>query len=458
MSESGIAQAAAHAELQHLGWEEVDFGHVRKTFSYGAMGHVRTTITVHTYTGSWEAETSGGEPPDSLIEGWAKGAQDVINKWPPKIEAVFRKWRDIPSEWDFWEETWGLDHATKELTLSPDEDSEGSLELGNTRLAADLDNVRLRTGDLNGTYAEKFREDYVSYLQPTIANQGAVTALLAVATHTMESLWGKTYVDLIDIEYKAENAMEASAPSGGDSGGDALVAGLLVVGAVAAGVSAVATAGGSVAVAAALVGGSASAAGSLLSHFSDDPEPKKIPLGADHPDEVFTKLEEALDELDRQIEAQERDLVTLLSAGHDLTTIQVPHSDLRLKRSGITDAAPGEVLESQQLVTVDGETIAKITELWLPTIVGDLRSAREELDAKVAPWRRPSGIGLEPTGAWPQFRDLQSAMVEVIGATADELEGAATALQEAARLIGLSDEEANRQFDRKADKIIEQDI
>ena len=38
MSGSTIAQAAAHAELQHLGWEEVDFGHVRKTFSCGAMG------------------------------------------------------------------------------------------------------------------------------------------------------------------------------------------------------------------------------------------------------------------------------------------------------------------------------------------------------------------------------------------------------------------------------------
>jgi hypothetical protein len=457
VSESGIAQAAAHAELQHLGWEEVDFGHVRKTFSYGAMGHVRTTITVHTYTGSWEAETSGGEPPDSMVETWVKGAQDVIKKWPPKIERVFSKWRDIPNEWDFWEETWGLDHATKELTLSPDEDAEGSLEFGNTRLAADLDNLRLRTGDLNGTYAEKFRENYVAYLQPTIANQGAVVALLAVATHTMESLWGKTYVDLVDLEYKAEKAMEASAPSG-DSGTDALVVGLTVVAAVAAGVAAVATAGGSVAVAAALVGGGTSAAGSLLSHFSDEPEPKKIPLGADHPDKVFTKLEEALEDLDSEIEAQERDLVTLLSAGHELTTVKIPYSDLRLKRSGITNAAPGEVLDSQQLVTVDGETIAKITELWLPTIVGDLRSAREELDAKVAPWRRPSGIGLEPTGAWPQFRDLQSAMVEVIGATASELEGAASALQEAARGIGLSDEEANRRFDRKADKIIEKDI
>jgi hypothetical protein len=457
LSESAIAQAAAHAELQHLGWEEVDFGHVRKTFSYGAMGHVRTTITVHTYSGSWEAETSGGEPPDHLIEGWAKGAQEVIDKWPPKIEGAFRKWRDIPKEWDYWEATWGLDHATKELTLSPDEDSEGSVELGNTRLAADLDNLRLRTGDLNGQYAETFRENYVASLQPTIANQGAVTALLAVANHTMESLWGKTYVDLIDIEYKAEKAMEASAPSG-DSGSDALVAGLLVVGAVAAGVAAVATAGGSLAVTAALVSGASGAAGSLLSHFSEDPEPKKVRLGADHPDGVLTKLEEALDELDRQIEGQERDLVTLLSAGHDLTTVQVPHSDLRLKRSGITDAAPGDVLDSEQLVTVDEETIAKITELWLPTIVGDLRSARDELDAEVTPWRRPSGIGLEPTGAWPQFRDLQSAMVQVIGATANELEGAATALQDAARLIGLSDEETNRRFDRQADEIIEQDI
>jgi hypothetical protein len=66
----------------------------------------------------------------------------VVRTCPMAIERVFRKWRDIPSKWDFWEETWGLEHATKELTLSPDEDSEGSLELGNTRLAAELSRAR----------------------------------------------------------------------------------------------------------------------------------------------------------------------------------------------------------------------------------------------------------------------------------------------------------------------------
>ncbi len=459
MSESAIAQAAAHAELQHLDWDEVSFDRVRKEFTYGAMAHVRTTVTLNTYDGSWESETTGGELPDGMIEGWVESAQGVIAKWPPKIEGVFRKWRDIPKEWDLSGETYGFDHATRELSLSPDEDASGATQLGNVRLAADLDNLRTRGGDLNGRYAETFRENYVAPLQPTMANQGALVAMLAAAVHTQASLWGQTYVDLLDIEYKAEKAMEASAPSGGDSSGDALVVLLTVTGAVAAGVAAVATAGGSLALTAALVGGATSGAGSILSHFSEDPPPpEKVELGGSHPDEVFGNLEGALDELDRQIESQERDLVTILTAGHDLTTVQVPYSDLRLKPTGITDAAPGQVLDAEQLVTVDAVTIAKITELWLPTIAADLRSARDELDATVAPWHRPAGIGLEPTGAWPQFRDLQSAMVQVIGATADELDGAAAALQQAAKLIGLSDEATNQRFDRKADQIIAMDI
>jgi hypothetical protein len=149
--------------------------------------------------------------------------------------------------------------------------------------------------------------------------------------------------------------------------------------------------------------------------------------------------------------------VTLLNAAHSLTEVPVNRSDVDLRRPGIVGAQSG-VLDSQQILTVDEESIAKITELWLPTIAGDLRSAQSELNVDASGWRRPGDVGLVPTGAWPEFQNLQVAMRRLLGDTANELDGAATALQSAARIIGLSDDVVNARYEKQAEKIITWDL
>ncbi len=248
------------------------------------------------------------------------------------------------------------------------------------------------------------------------------------------------------------DAMVASGEGGGD--GD-LSFELGIASALIGAVGAFASGGAAIALALASAG--AGVAGSIIGEAGDDADPKEIPLGASSPRGVLSKIEQALTDLDTEVRDQEKKLADLLT---DCTNAADGadtdgNFDLRLRGGG---AAPGEWLQPEQDVVVNPTSIAKITELWIPTIAGDLRAARTPLDVSGGGWSRPSHIGVGSTGPWSEFSALQSRLDGLLGQLRTELLDAADSLQAAAELIGLTDESISTQYEQQADRINSQNI
>ncbi|GAA1538850.1 hypothetical protein GCM10009788_46930 [Nocardioides humi] len=403
------------------------------------------TVEVNTLTGEYESEAAGAlaDINKSVLEAEAKG---VLDKWPPKIEGLFTKWQDLPSRYT---SAALLDWAARELNIDPDNPDSTGDSFGdiNSRLAGDLENIKLRTGQLSGEYAETFAEYYVNQLPTTFQAQGRLVAALSVASHAQGEIWGRTEDDLAAFEPKALEAMKASAPDGPD--GD-LVLGLTVIAAFATALAAVPTLGGSVALFGAISGAAAIGAG-VEAAKTPDTKYQSLPLGADHPDKVFTNMEKWLDDLDTQIEVQEVGVQDFLKAAKAFAD----GGSCELTRPTLNSADPSAVLNRRQGVTVSKESIAKITELWLPSVAADLRQAEGYLTFTADDgFRRSTDVGLAYTGAWTEFSALQTRTSDLLTGLSTDLEDAGTKLEDAARLIGMTDDQISQHY-QKVEKQVE---
>lgn len=446
-----IATAAAESELIHEGWEDVGGGRVATDCEYGAMGHVRTRVTIDTWTGDWEYETTGGTVPDEILQGYVANAKQIIDKWPPKIEGLFEKWKDLPTGYEISGPASSLEWGARELAIDASDPETTGTELvpANTRLAGDISRLVTRTSQLSGQYARKFADYYVADLAATIENQGMLVSALAVGANAQGEIWQRTNADVSDLETKAHEAMLKARPSA-DS--DGLIMALTVIGAIAGAVASVPTLGGSAVLIAALGGAAA-----IGAEYEDAKESKdvKVPLGASHPNEVYTNMKNGLDEIDRRIEEQEKGLASWLSSAQNLAD----GGQCDLKDPELNTAPPGQVLTQEQDVVVTPGAIAEITELWLPSVAGDLRQAEKELTvAKGDSFHRPTDVGLAPDGAWPEFGALQTRTSFLLTDTAGDLDTAAEKLQGAARIIGLADESQFDAYEKKANQVQEQNI
>jgi len=98
-------------------------------------------------------------------------------------------------------------------------------------------------------------------------------------------------------------------------------------------------------------------------------------------------------------------------------------------------------------VSVDADTIARITELWLPSIAADLREAESRLTVTSADgFHRSTDVGLAPNGAWAEFNALQSRTSSLLTGLSTDIEDAGTKLEDAAKLIGMADESINQRY------------
>jgi hypothetical protein len=446
-----IAASAAESELIHEGWDDVGGGRVSKDCEYGAMGHVRTKVTIDTWTADWEYETTGGTVPDDILQGYVSQAKQIIAKWPPKIQGLFEKWKDIPSGYEISGGASGLEWAVKELAIDASDSEKQGTELvpANTRLAGDISRLVTRTSQLSGQYARTFADYYVADLAATIENQGMLVGALSVSATAQGEIWQRTNADLTDLEVMAHEAMIKARPS---ANSDGLIMALTVVGAIAGAVASVPTLGGSAVLIAALGGAAA-----IGAEYEDAKEAKdvKVPLGASHPNDVYTNLKEALEELDRRIEQQEKGLASWLTSAKNLAD----GGQCDLKDPELNTAPPGQVLTKEQDVVVTPGVIAEITEMWLPSVAGDLQQAQKELTiTKTEGFERTTDVGLAPAGAWTEFSGLQTRTSFLLTDTAGDLERAAEALQSAARGIGLADEDQNQVWERRAKQVEEQNI
>lgn len=427
-----IAAAAAKAELMHGAWESTGDWTVKRVINASNQYVVSyAEVEIDTLTGDWTSDATGALSETSVSVMVAE-AVAAVEAWRPRIDGLFTRWQDLPSRYS-WDPL--LDWSVRELSIDPDNPTSTGDTFGevNTRLAGDIENLKLRVGQLRGAYAQTFAEYYVNQLPATIESQGRLIAALSVASHCQGEIWGRTEDDLGAFETMALEAMKASAPDGPD--GD-LVLGLTVVAAFATALAAVPTLGGSVALFGAISGGAAIAAG-VESAREADTTYQNLPLGADHPDAVFANMERWLDDLDAAIEAQEigcREFLVQARAFAD-------GGSCELSRPSLNAAPAGEVLSAGQDLVVSADTIARITELWLPSLAADLRQAEGNLRVTASDgFDRATDVGLAHDGAWPEFSSLQQRTAALLTGLSVDLEDAGTKLEEAARVIGMIDD------------------
>lgn len=442
-----IIDAAIEADLQHNGWHKYSGDGLMRIFAAGA--HAVLTPA----TGSIEIRNIS-EPAEQEVEAAVKDAERIYAKWPSKIEQAFAKWVELPTNGFNTSEVAWLENAEGEIrtgAVSPT-DTDGSsstskppIGLPNQRLASDLNNLDDRMGKLNGLYAETFKEMYVSPLPVTIQSLGALIACLALACRGQGAIWEAATEDLEKVKKQAAAAMKASAPGGGGSIGPTVLA---VGGAIAGLIAAIPTGGASIVGVATLIGAGAGLV-KEIDGASGSSKKVEVQLGASTPDGVLDNINAALTDLSAAIRGQEEEIRNFLSNVHSETTSHREAFDLMAPR-----AERGNVLDRQQDVSVDAGTIANITELWIPTICGDLRAARGELVVTSRVFStRPSGVGLVQDGAWPEFEKVQDVTVELLTNMVRDLEAGADALNDAARTIGLQDQEIAAEARRKSDEI-----
>lgn len=441
---TAIVEAAIEADLQHNGWGTYAGDGLMRIFSGGA--HAILTPS----TGAYEIRNATSVA-DAEIETAIKQVEQIYAKWPGKVEAAFSAWDTLPQPGFNAAEIAMLTHAEGELRTGTAPPTSTQVEAGpiigfaNQRLAADLINLHDRVGQLSGLYAETFKERYLAPLPSAIQGLGAVIACLALSCEGQSAIWKAASVDLETIQEKAVAAMKASAPGGGGSIGPAILA---IGGAIAGLVAAIPTGGASVAAVAGLLSAGAGFLGAAAGASGGSKE-VEVALGAGTPDGVLDRIETALRDLSKAIREQEERI------GEFLATVQ---GEIEAKRSSLDLSAPATgkhaVLDRQQNVIVDAGIIARITQLWIPTICGDLRNARSDLVVTSRPFsERPSGVGLAPDGSWPQFEPLQETTIEMLTGMIRELGGAADALDDAAHTIGLQDQETSAEARREADQI-----
>ncbi|MCR1784415.1 hypothetical protein KVF89_17870 [Nocardioides carbamazepini] len=446
-----IAAAAAKAELLHLGWDSTgDYTARREVETQGSPSdpvdyHVR--IDVDTYSGEYTTLVKG--PSAELArDNWVEQATGAIDKWGPKIDGLFTRWKDLPSRYT---SAPLLDWAVRELNIDPDDlastgDSAGGV---NTRLAGDLERLKTRTGQLQGRYATTFADYYVNQLPTTFQAQGLLVSALAVASRAQGEIWGRTSDDLATFEYDALQAMKDSGPEGGPNSG--LVLALTVVAAFGTALAAVPSLGGSVALFGAISGAAAIGAGVEAAKTADRSF-EDLPLGAGHPDDVFANMEDALTALDTEITTQETGVQQFLVAAKSFAD----SGDCELTRPSLNSAPAGEVFSE---VTVDPETIGRITELWLPSIAADLREAESRLTITSSDgFQRSTDVGLAPNGAWTEFNALQNRTSSLLTGLSTDLEDAGTKLEDAAKLIGMADEQINQHYRAVEQQVEDQNL
>ena len=449
-----ITKAAIKSDMEHRGYTEVG-GEFHKEGTYGAMGHVR--IDYYVSHGQVRIETTGGElyNADEIAEDMRSTLDsEVFDYWGDEISDLFLDWIvNRPSAGDFAGPAETVAAGATELSPGPQNDDTQAEAVdyspGNPRLAGDLSNLRDHTAHLQGHYAQRFASRYVAYLGGTIERQSSLAGVLAIVLRGERDIWERTETDFTELLTRAETAMRESSPLVGGSADAAKIL-LSVVGAVASVISAIPTAGGSLAIGAALVAGSAGVAGDLIKS-PPTPEKTELDLAGSTPQAVRDKIKDELKRFGDAIESEERVLIDILAdvnaavAGDGARYFDLSEPSLNTATEDILD--PVQVL-------VDDYYIGSITSLWLPTIAGDLRQARENVSIDTGDiWSRAAFIGYYYNGPKSGFEALQGHLVSVLSNTARELEDAADALLQAAKDIGLADETLNQEFRREADRI-----
>lgn len=242
-----------------------------------------------------------------------------------------------PYPWDFTEKLDAADEIAAMLGTSLEE---GDFVDG--QVVANIDSAILGMSEWEGRLTENFLSNYLEPMSSHIAkNQGNLTLVLHDSLQAMRDIYVEGRVSLMDI---GKNAVTALDNANGATANVADIKAVLSVISGAFGIAAVAlgsTAAGAAAnVAAVAVASSFAIAGEYL---PEDSEP--LPLEADYPEDVLTKISDALDQLESDIAAKEDELIKVISDGvQEVNTIALDgvYDTMVVMIEG--GAAPGTIL------------------------------------------------------------------------------------------------------------------
>lgn len=458
--EEQIAEAAIKADLEHRGFKDSGGGSFYKQQFGSSKNGVHPQYTYHLTKDSLRIEKTPNVDNEDLTAEAAgllsRLQSEVFNYWPGAIDELFRKWQEatLPS-WGglAMDASWAKGGADEIRPGTTVKDNGADLQVGNGRLGADLESLKMRCGQLSGAYAKAFTHKYAIPLPGVLQGQFALASVLAIALETEKEIWLRTSRDLSTLKSHALTAMRASGPKSGGDGGELKVV-VTVFAALAGAVAVFATAGSALAIA----GGLAAAGGGAWSNLIKDPPQKTEetpPLGAGKPHDVLKNIEQALNKVNEGIKSQEEFLRQILNGA------EVAATDKKYKGMFDLDrvAVEGQVLAPQQDLIVDPTSIAGITAQWIPCIVGDLRRAQSRLGADTSrSWERPDGLGVGHSGAHPEFKKLQDTVFELLRNTADELDEAGGLLLAAARGIGEADDAEQAKYAAIAKRVNDDNI
>ncbi len=426
-----IVDAAIEADMDWSGYP----GNVQDGFTHQGP-------YVHVTPPAGERRTVGGIATDGFgnfvqfTPPWNIGVE-VYVAWRERIRGAFENWKDLPDPTGFDDAIHHSNRASYFLADGSSVDEETGIQGGNPDLG-DIGTMNSELAQFNGATVNAFSRNYANRLPVVVRGQSSVAAMMWIGARGEQEIWKRARVDVVDIADKALEAMKAAHPS---AGGFSLGGVLTVVGAV-AGVASLFVSGGAAApvIAATRVG-----VGILTSVVpeGETPEEPEIPLGGDTPQDVFAKLVDALEELNRAISDQESLLAEMLYDAH---------SAVESNDSSFNLAAPTRLLnetDAGNLVTAD-ETAVKLETLrWIarsvmPGVARQLEHAKAQAHGALGsgPWERPAGIGYGSQGAYYAFSYLEGHLESLLVDTVWEIRSSAEHLEIAADDFQRTDEQA----------------
>ena len=301
---------------------------------------------------------------------------------------------------------------------------------------------------MKGQAAKSFGQGWVAYLPGVIDDDHMAIQTLHVALTAEQAVITAARDGIADIATKGKAAMDASAPT--ESSVDGVAVFLTILGAVAAGVTAIPSGGTSVAAfSAGLAGIGAGTASGLIGAVSKTEA--EVPLGAGDPKSVLDNIKAAIKKLADGIRAKrEEDIRTIVD---DVQSAVDDPQQFDMRRPQLLKVRKASMIIDQHEILVTRKDIDSIVDGWMPNIAASISAAGRQLDSSSGPWTRNSAIGLGAVGPYLPFQALETRVTEILHETAGEVSQAAGRLRIAATHIGNSDTDANERLGHQVDKL-----
>lgn len=433
-----IIDAACDAEMKQHGWvpdsgtyHSTEYeGHIpmRASAVECSLTYIRPHHVVHT-------QLPGAVPTADGEQYAIDVATSIFKPWVERLTAMFEGWDELPLASNFQDAVDAAREAVGMLTLEAGFDQSGGDTTSDGDLYANVKYVDDWVGPdaptaYTGNAISAFDYSYGAARQVTvIGNQRQAMIAVGLCLAGAQNLWLKAGEDVMTLMDNAEVAFHNLESPEFDIAANKVytdVIGLFAIG----GLKPVLELPGKI------VDG-AEKVSTLLGEVvpQDEAEEVDAALSGGDPDEVATKLEGVLTDLNNAFWTQEKALIAPLRLMKDDLLGDPSAYHIHPKPGYDADLHHSEVLR------VDSAALNKAMGTALPIIAGQLARAANKMDraGSANPWWRSWNIGYGFNGAFPELGQLTTLVAETCRSSAKELVGATRLLAEALGVIDAVD-------------------